>query len=189
MAEYEACIAGLEAYLALWVQDLDVFGDSILILCQINGHWRARETRLIPDNTYLESLVKKFRNITFTHLSRTRNHFVDALATLASMLDIFATMEVQPLAVRLQWAPAHANAIEISARRLDGKPWYTDIKNLIFDKEHLLEALGKEQKTLQRLASNFVIWGKTCTNDLLMEYNSCVSMNSKQQRLLSKLIK
>ncbi|XP_077237171.1 uncharacterized protein LOC143878831 [Tasmannia lanceolata] len=42
---------------------------------------------------------------------QTRNHFADALATLASMLDISATMEVQPLAVRLQWAPAHGPLI------------------------------------------------------------------------------
>ncbi|XP_077230133.1 uncharacterized protein LOC143863334 [Tasmannia lanceolata] len=121
--EYEACIAGLEAALALQVQDIDVFGDSMLIICQTNGQWKSREDKLIPYNAYLESLVKKFKNITFTHLSRTRNHFADALATLASMLDISATMEVQPLVIRLQWAPAHVNAIEILARCPDGKPW------------------------------------------------------------------
>ncbi|XP_077232173.1 uncharacterized protein LOC143867035 [Tasmannia lanceolata] len=102
-------------------------------------------------------MVKKFRSITFTHLSTIKNHFADALPTLASMLDISVTMEVQPLAVRLQWAPAYVNAIEISARCPDGKPWYMDIKNLIAGKGHPLEASGKEQKTLQQLASNFII--------------------------------
>ncbi|XP_077219721.1 uncharacterized protein LOC143853911 [Tasmannia lanceolata] len=160
MAEYEACIVGLEAALALRVQDIDVFGDSILIIFQINGRWRTRETRLIPYNTYLESMVKKFRNITFIHLSRTRNHFADAFATLASMLDISATMEVQPLAVRLQWTPAHVNTIEIVARCPDGKPWYTDINNLISGKGHPPEVSGKEWRTLQRLASNFIICGE-----------------------------
>ncbi|XP_077251923.1 uncharacterized protein LOC143891172 [Tasmannia lanceolata] len=158
--EYEACIAGLEAALALQVQDIDVFGDSMLIICQTNGQWKTREDKLIPYNAYLESLVKKFKNITFTHLSRTRNHFADALATLASMLDISATMEVQPLAVRLQWAPAHVNAIEILARCPDGKPWYTDIKNFISGKGHPPDASSKERKTLQRLATNFIICGE-----------------------------
>ncbi|XP_077249502.1 uncharacterized protein LOC143889192 [Tasmannia lanceolata] len=151
MAEYEACIVGHEAALALRVQDIDVFGDSILIICQINGRWRTRETRLISYNTYLESLVKKFRSITFTHLSMTRNHFADALATLASMLDIYATMEVQPLAVRLQSAPTHVNAMEISARCPNGKPWYTDIRNLISGKGYPSESSSKERKTLQRV--------------------------------------
>ncbi|XP_077219713.1 uncharacterized protein LOC143853901 [Tasmannia lanceolata] len=160
MAEYEACIAGLEAALALRVQDIDVFGDSILIICQVNGKGRTREAKLFPYNTYLESLVKKFRSITFTHLSRTRNHFADALATLASMLDISATMEVQPRAVRLQWAPAHVNIIEISAKCQDGKLWYIDIKNFISSKGHPPEASSKERKILHRLATNFIICGE-----------------------------
>ncbi|XP_077242552.1 uncharacterized protein LOC143883073 [Tasmannia lanceolata] len=90
---------------------------------------------------------------------QTKNHFADALATLASMLDISATMEVQPLTVRLQWEPAHVNVIEIAARCPDGKPWYTDIKNLISGEGHPLGASGKERKTLQKLAANFVICG------------------------------
>ncbi|XP_077242553.1 uncharacterized protein LOC143883076 [Tasmannia lanceolata] len=34
VADYEACIAGLEAALSLEVQNLDVYGDSLLIICQ-----------------------------------------------------------------------------------------------------------------------------------------------------------
>ncbi|XP_077211916.1 uncharacterized protein LOC143847114 [Tasmannia lanceolata] len=64
LPEYEACIAGLEAAMALHFQDLDVFGDSILIICQTNGNWKTRDDKLIPYNTYLESLVRKFGNIT-----------------------------------------------------------------------------------------------------------------------------
>ncbi|XP_077226343.1 uncharacterized protein LOC143859575 [Tasmannia lanceolata] len=62
MAEYEACIAGLEAALILKVQEIDVFGDSILIICQTNGNWKTRESKLIPYNFYLESLAKKFKS-------------------------------------------------------------------------------------------------------------------------------
>ncbi|XP_077230120.1 uncharacterized protein LOC143863318 [Tasmannia lanceolata] len=159
MVEYEACIAGLEAALVLNIQDIDVFGDSILIICQTKGCWRTKEDKLIPYHEYLGSLVSKFRNISFTHLSRVKNHFADALATLASMLELSATMEVQPLGVRLQWAPAHVNVIEIAARCPDGKTWYTDIKDLISGKGHPTEASGKERRTLQRLASNFIICG------------------------------
>ncbi|XP_077232518.1 uncharacterized protein LOC143869845 [Tasmannia lanceolata] len=84
----------------------------------------------------------------------------NALATLASMLDIPATMEVQPLTVRLQWEPAHVNVIEIAAKCPDVKPWYTDIRNLISGEGHPPEASGKERRTLQRLAAHFVICGE-----------------------------
>ncbi|XP_077222031.1 uncharacterized protein LOC143855864 [Tasmannia lanceolata] len=66
-------------------------------------------------------------------------------------------MVVQPLAVRLQWAPTHVNAIETAARCRDGKPWYTDIKDHISSKGHPAEASGKQRRTLQKLASNFII--------------------------------
>ncbi|XP_077246046.1 uncharacterized protein LOC143885890 [Tasmannia lanceolata] len=81
-------------------------------------------------------------------------------STQASMLDISARMEVQPLEVRLQWAPAHVNAIEIAARCPDGKHWYTDIKYFISDKGHPSEASGKKRRSLQKLASNFIICGE-----------------------------
>ncbi|XP_077251836.1 uncharacterized protein LOC143891069 [Tasmannia lanceolata] len=73
--------------------------------------------------------------------------------------DISATMEVQLLIMRLQWEPAYVNVIEIAARCPDGKPWYTDIRNLISCEGHPPEASGKERRTLQRLAVNFVICG------------------------------
>lgn len=37
IAEYEACILALEAALELGIKELEVFGDSTLILCQIKG--------------------------------------------------------------------------------------------------------------------------------------------------------
>ncbi|XP_077242608.1 uncharacterized protein LOC143883137 [Tasmannia lanceolata] len=88
VAEYEACIAGLEVALYLEVQDLDVYGDSLLIISQTNGKWLTKEDRLIHYHTYLMNLIKSFHNISFTYISTLRNRFVDVLATLASMVDI-----------------------------------------------------------------------------------------------------
>ncbi|XP_077228342.1 uncharacterized protein LOC143861287 [Tasmannia lanceolata] len=96
----------------------------------------------------LVSPQKEYIPISIKLQFETKNHFADALATLVSMLDILATMEVQPLTVRLQWEPAHVNVIEIAARCPDGKPWYTDIRNLISGEGHPPEASGKERRTL-----------------------------------------
>jgi ribonuclease HI len=37
MVEYEACILGLEAALELKIKKIDVYGDSMLIICQVKG--------------------------------------------------------------------------------------------------------------------------------------------------------
>lgn len=39
IAEYEACIACLKATLGMNVKDLDVYGDSTLIINQSTGKW------------------------------------------------------------------------------------------------------------------------------------------------------
>ncbi|XP_077222150.1 uncharacterized protein LOC143855994 [Tasmannia lanceolata] len=96
MAEYEACIAGLEAALSVEVQDLDVYGDSLLLIYETNGKWLTKEDRLIPYHPYLMSLMKIFHNISFTYICRLRNRFADALATLASMVDILVGVKGTP---------------------------------------------------------------------------------------------
>jgi ribonuclease HI len=37
MAEYEVCILGLEAALEMNIRKIDVYGDSMLIICQVKG--------------------------------------------------------------------------------------------------------------------------------------------------------
>ncbi|XP_077239820.1 uncharacterized protein LOC143880733 [Tasmannia lanceolata] len=156
VAEYEACIAGLEAALSLEVQDLDVYGDSLLIICQTNGKWLTKEDRLILYHTYLTSLMKSFHNISFTYIFRLRNRFADALATLASMVDIPVRVKVCSLAIKRHVVPAQVHVVQIEARCPDGKPLYFDIRNLISGRGHTPEASLKEKRALQKLP--FSVW-------------------------------
>ncbi|XP_077219772.1 uncharacterized protein LOC143853961 [Tasmannia lanceolata] len=159
MAEYEACITGLEGALSLEVHDLDVYGDSLLIICQTNGKWLTKEDRLIPYHTYLTSSMKNFHNISFTYISRLRNRFANALATLASMVDIPVGVKVRPLAIKRHVIPAYVHMVQIAARCPNEKPWYFDIKNLISGRGHPPEASLKEKRALQKLTSRYVICG------------------------------
>ena len=87
MAEYEACIYGVEAALAAGVKNLLVYGDSLLIIRQANEEWEMKEDRFKPYNSYLKLLMKGFDKCLFIHLSRDQNQMADALATLSSMWD------------------------------------------------------------------------------------------------------
>ena len=46
--EYEACIMGLQAAIGLGVKELEVYGDSALIISQIQNRWKIKDERLIP---------------------------------------------------------------------------------------------------------------------------------------------
>ncbi|XP_077228548.1 uncharacterized protein LOC143861512 [Tasmannia lanceolata] len=147
MAKYEACIVGLKAALALGIDELDAYGDSMLIICQTKGKWKTREDRLIPYHEYLDVLVDQFKDITFTFLPRVKNQFADALATLSSMINIPVGMKMRPITIQEQWVPAHCDVIEIAARCSDGQSWFTDIKNFI-------SGHGASRRSLQQRTKN-----------------------------------
>lgn len=59
-AEYEACIAGLEALLILKAEEVEVFGDSTLVIAQVQNIWKTKEEHLKPYQNHLERLAHKF---------------------------------------------------------------------------------------------------------------------------------
>jgi ribonuclease HI len=61
MTEYEACIVGLQAALEFGAHELEVFGDSLLIVSQTNEEWKARDPKLIPYQRYIKQLILKFK--------------------------------------------------------------------------------------------------------------------------------
>ena len=52
IVEYEACILGLETALELGIRQMEVFGDSNLVLRQIQGEWKTRDVKLRPYHAY-----------------------------------------------------------------------------------------------------------------------------------------
>ncbi|XP_050897804.1 uncharacterized protein LOC127104675 [Lathyrus oleraceus] len=85
IAEYEACILGLEAAIDLRIKLLEVSGDSALVIYQVKGEWETKNEKLVPYKAYIVELIKYFDEIKFEHVPRSENHIADALAMLASM--------------------------------------------------------------------------------------------------------
>jgi len=48
VAKYEAIIIGLELAIEMHIDQLEVFGDSQLIIRQINGQYEVRNVKLLP---------------------------------------------------------------------------------------------------------------------------------------------
>ncbi|XP_075640390.1 uncharacterized protein LOC142612155 [Castanea sativa] len=58
--EYEVCIVGLQVALEFGAYDLSIFGDSLLIISQIEGKWQAQDTKLISYQKCVNRLIPKF---------------------------------------------------------------------------------------------------------------------------------
>uniref|UniRef100_A0A2N9I6S5 Integrase catalytic domain-containing protein n=1 Tax=Fagus sylvatica TaxID=28930 RepID=A0A2N9I6S5_FAGSY len=163
MTEYEACIVGLQAALEFGAYELEVFGDSLLIVSQTNGEWQARDPKLIPYQRYISRLIPKFKYVTFTYTPRAHNHFADALATLASLIKLVEGDDVRPLRIETRDIPAYCVCIEECMNveaEIDDKPWYYDIKRFIQDREYPSRATENEKKYIRRMAFQFFLSGE-----------------------------
>ncbi|PKI63921.1 hypothetical protein CRG98_015702 [Punica granatum] len=156
VAEYEACILGLQAAIDFKVKELEVFGDSMLTIFQTLGQWKTKDAKLVPYHEYLERLTENFEDISFTYTPRMNNQFADALATLASMVSITKENLIEPLEIEIAKGLAHCNAIEAS----EAKPWYKDIKNFLRTGQYPPFADRRDRKSLRRLAIHYFLSGE-----------------------------
>ena len=58
-------------------------------------------------HAYLDLLVDRFEELRYIHLPRAENQFADALATLASVIEIPVRVTVRPLLIETKSAPAY----------------------------------------------------------------------------------
>lgn len=82
-AEYEALIAALEAAADLALDEIDVRGDSELIVKQVRGEWNANDPGLRERRVRVRELLEGFDRWSLEHVPREVNSRADALANEA----------------------------------------------------------------------------------------------------------
>lgn len=82
-AEYGALILGLTKALELGIQEIDVEGDSMLVVQQVQGLWKVKVPRLIPLQSKANRLLWKFKKWTVKHIPREENTDADRLSNEA----------------------------------------------------------------------------------------------------------
>ncbi|XP_013624546.1 PREDICTED: uncharacterized protein LOC106330655 [Brassica oleracea var. oleracea] len=100
-SEYEALIAGLTLAHQMGVENIQVFGDSQLIIKQVQGEYQAKEDSMIQYIAVSQRLIMKFKSCKLTQIPREQNSQADALANLGSALETNSQMII-PLLV-LPW--------------------------------------------------------------------------------------
>lgn len=81
-SEYSSLILGLQGAINLGINELQVFGDSLLVIKQINGIYKVKNEGLIELYETANKLKQCFNHITFEHVYRTENKRADELANL-----------------------------------------------------------------------------------------------------------
>ncbi|XP_023880935.1 uncharacterized protein LOC111993322 [Quercus suber] len=118
---------GLRAALGLGVKELEVYGDSTLIISQIQNKWKIKEERLMPYHECLQKWASKFSKIQYQYVPRMQNQIVDALATMTSMMDGTKEDEARPIVVEQKEEPAYCMTIEEGEEKNGEGEWYSNI--------------------------------------------------------------
>ncbi|XP_058189296.1 uncharacterized protein LOC131306882 [Rhododendron vialii] len=148
----------MEVAIEIGIEKLEVVGDSNLVVSQANGDWKVKEEKLKPYNQDLEDLIPHFNKVTFTHVPRFENRFADALATLASMVEIPLGVKLRPIVIEQRETPVYRHVMVVDEPD-DGHPWYYDIWRFVKIGEYPIEASKKDKIALQRMAAQYIIYG------------------------------
>ena len=143
-AEYEACILGMEALIAMGVIEVDIFGDSMLVINQAIEEWELKEQHLKPYLNHLQNLTLSFQKCKFTHLPRNHNQMADALASLASVWEGPSKMPMKPLILLKSNLLSH-KCLSITKIKAQTSPG-SSISNNTSQKESTTEKQSKKTK-------------------------------------------
>jgi ribonuclease HI len=83
VAEYQALLHGLRFALEQGARTVEVFSDSELLVRQLAGVYRVKNSGLLPLHSEARGLLARFEQSSVTHVPRARNAAADALANRA----------------------------------------------------------------------------------------------------------
>jgi ribonuclease HI len=86
-AEYEALIAALESAISLGAQEVLCHLDSELVVKQVNGEFRVKNTELKKLWNKVQELRQRFKKTSFVNVPRTNMHIQRADALVNEALD------------------------------------------------------------------------------------------------------
>ncbi|RVW96461.1 hypothetical protein CK203_029701 [Vitis vinifera] len=132
IVEYEACILGLKIALELGIRQMEVFGDSNLVLRQIQSWGRPVTVRTLDRLSWWSTGSSSGSTDTIVRPLLIESRFVSAYCCLI-------------------------NETEFD----DGLPWYHDIYQFLRLSTYPEAAMTKDKRALRQLATQFVICGET----------------------------
>ena len=86
IAEYSALILGLELLHPFKDERIEIYGDSMLVIQQVNGKFNTRNERLVALLRLVDELLSEFPHVTIEHVPRKMNQNADKLSRMGAAL-------------------------------------------------------------------------------------------------------
>ncbi|XP_022552509.2 uncharacterized protein LOC106358498 [Brassica napus] len=153
-SESEALIAGLTLAHQMGAENIQVFGDSQLVINQVQGEYQAKDDIMIQYLAVAQQLIKKFKSCKLTQIPREQNSQADALANLGSAIETNRQISI-PLLV-LQWPATMEEppSEEVSAVK-EGETWMTPLIRYL--EADILPEDHNEARKIKKQAARYCI--------------------------------
>ena len=86
IAKYQALILGLQMAIGMGMKDLDIYGDSQLVIKQLLEEYEVKKDGLVSYHKYALRLLDKLKTIKLQHVPKSADKLADALANLVATL-------------------------------------------------------------------------------------------------------
>ncbi|CAL8993664.1 unnamed protein product [Prunus brigantina] len=169
-AEYEALIIGLEILKELGLKSAVVVGDSTLVLKQLSGDYKVTSQALLGYHALASQLMEDFEDVRLTHLPREHNTQANAMAQLASGVEISERLSEELFKVEKRSLPSvfeRGAPAEVMMLTIAPEDWRHDIV------QYLKNPNGPHSQQVRRRAQYYVIRDEALfrigSDDLLMK--------------------
>jgi len=164
MAEYQALILGLQMAIRMGIKDLDIYGDSQLVIKQLLEEYEVKKDDLISYYRCASRLLRKLETVKLEHVPRSANKVADALANLVATLALGAEENMNvPVCNRWVVAPIDEEFEEdvnaVSAQEVDGEDWRQPLIDYLHHGK--LPSDPRHRTEIQRRAPSFLYFNGT----------------------------
>lgn len=163
IAEYEALVLGLHIAVQWKIISLKVYGDSQLIINQVNDEYQTKDDKLTHYKKLAEDLKEYFLDISFEQIPRVNNRAANTMATIGSLLDIQKNIAKHEFLVEQLLIPSFEVPESEWVCEIVGlsDPWYRDIFAYLKHGILLDNITSNLKRTFVKKTSRFVIIGDT----------------------------
>lgn len=128
ITEYKVLITGLRLAIQWRINEFQVYGDSQLVIKQVNDEYQTKDDKLLPYHNMVEAVKKHFTLIQFDQIPRMNNRVTDAMATNGSLLQMSANSQnceflVEQLLIPTYDVPKFEMVCVITGSK---SPWYQE---------------------------------------------------------------
>ena len=120
-----------------------------------------KEEHLKPYQQYLEDLTKNFNRIKYTIIHEVQSQFADALATLASMVEISEGVWTQPLEIEQSYEEVHKGKTETTIMTIEEVEvlWYYDIMKFLELGAYPDGVFKRERHSIRMMETQYILCG------------------------------